>query len=390
MNSLARNSIMALGVILFAHVSLGLPLDQKTFYSTPAQRLGGLPTPMKVAWIPTNILEPDAILRDLSTHSAEAHDRAGEKNGIGYTCRAGFIDVGHIRDAADWTAYYYGELKSKLTKAHGKPIDFILEAPGRGVDLKVSLNPKLNLEAMSLADRAQIEDKAILDLSARYAYTALAWHEVMTWFGYKTLGFSIFGRLNVGIPEKPSAFSYEDLFSNLLGTQIGIRAIQNTELEYNVAVDLEIKNLLKNLDVVTQDESLDAFDLVKNKWWNNGAVWPADSLVIGRDVNVGLSGEDYRPWLVKGFKRCANATPIQFSNSRFNPMADANEVWESHVEISPGSGMGRAVDIAEKADGEQKRIERINMTIHLPAIMKAIEDEIHEELGAQATSPDSQ
>jgi hypothetical protein len=39
----------------------------------------------------------------LGTHGY--YYRPSEKNGIGYACRAGHVDIMHVRIAADWTAY---------------------------------------------------------------------------------------------------------------------------------------------------------------------------------------------------------------------------------------------------------------------------------------------
>ena len=42
---------------------------------------------------------------------------AGEGNGIIYTRRGGFVDMAHLRDQADWTAYLYSRILLAKEKA---------------------------------------------------------------------------------------------------------------------------------------------------------------------------------------------------------------------------------------------------------------------------------
>ena len=51
------------------------------------------------------------------------------------------------------------------------------------------------------------------------AYTMVTWHEILTWFGYKSVGI---------VPEYHSSFSWEDTYSNLLGTVLAARALRDT------------------------------------------------------------------------------------------------------------------------------------------------------------------
>ena len=66
----------------------------------------------------------------------------------------------------------------------------------------------------------------------------------MTWYGYKIIAI---------YPEYPSAFSWEDSYSNLLGTRIGVEALNDKEHSYNKAVEIAIKKELKNLGLLPGD-----------------------------------------------------------------------------------------------------------------------------------------
>ena len=57
----------------------------------------------------------------MGTHQFLGH--RNEKNGIVYTRRGGFLDLGHLRDCADWTAYLYDLIKSSQTDPSLSKID---------------------------------------------------------------------------------------------------------------------------------------------------------------------------------------------------------------------------------------------------------------------------
>ncbi len=46
----------------------------------------------------------------------QSSKRRGEKNGLVYTSRGGFLDIGHVREAADRTAYIVGVVRENLEK----------------------------------------------------------------------------------------------------------------------------------------------------------------------------------------------------------------------------------------------------------------------------------
>src|SRR5665648_192829 len=56
----------------------------------------------------------------LGPHSYLGND--GEGNGIIYTQRGGFVDMGHLRYQADWTAYLYSRIV--LARQTGSPVSY--------------------------------------------------------------------------------------------------------------------------------------------------------------------------------------------------------------------------------------------------------------------------
>ena len=63
------------------------------------------------------------------------------------------------------------------------------------------------------------------------------WHEIATWFGYKMTGF---------YPEFGSAFSWEDMYSNLLGCHVGYLALYDNEHSFDRAVTVAAEAELPN------------------------------------------------------------------------------------------------------------------------------------------------
>src|SRR5210317_627212 len=72
------------------------------------------------------------------------------------------------------------------------------------------------------------------DVSIRYgqylAHKSLVWHELLTWFGYASSGL---------FSEQISSFSWEDPYSDVVGTWLAVEAIQN-----GGSYDDQITNLL--------------------------------------------------------------------------------------------------------------------------------------------------
>jgi len=78
-------------VILAPHDRL---LDQQ-FNNPPQSRIGSYATPT----LGTTFLDID----HLGQHSYKIS--LSEKAGVVYTCKAGHIDISHVHEATDWTAY---------------------------------------------------------------------------------------------------------------------------------------------------------------------------------------------------------------------------------------------------------------------------------------------
>ncbi|MCK5175908.1 MAG: DUF4056 domain-containing protein, partial [Planctomycetes bacterium] len=190
--------LRCIGVVLVALAMMG----GCSFGPGPRQRVGeffGSPVGM-------TFLEPE----DLGRHRYSAG--FGEKNGMVYTCRGGFIDIGHVREAADRTAYLAGVSYEKLM-AKEEVFSFRVIEPSR---YWVKISYPENWDGMSEGQRFAIADEVSICLGQYFAHTSLIWHEILTWYGFSSVGI---------FPENISSFSWEDSYSDLLGTHLAVEAL---------------------------------------------------------------------------------------------------------------------------------------------------------------------
>jgi hypothetical protein len=129
------------------------------------------------------------------------------------------------------------------------------------------------------------------------AYQATLWHEFLTWFGVHLAGFE---------PEFNSAFSWEDVYSNLLGTKLGVEAMNNTQYSYNEAMTIAINKKLAELEVQSSEVAVAASDKVRGIWYT-GNFFPDTKR---RSMDIGLSGS-VTPVLIPGVEGCSGpAVPL--------------------------------------------------------------------------------
>lgn len=220
----------------------------------------------------------DASLMSLENHLSDGFV-SSEQNGLTYTCRGGFIDVAHVRDYADWTAYLTHQIEGML--------DFggIVELPEEGGRRFFEVTP-VDPQLLATAGRRNIA----VSLAQWLALQLSIWHETATWYGWSSS--SVFS-------EVASAFSPEDLYSNLLGIQIAgalLRAnAAESEDEFNQNMDSLLGQVLARLGAVSNDLTREAAQSVDGIWWDSSARLPSNRLVLHRNLEI---GPELTPWLV--------------------------------------------------------------------------------------------
>ena len=197
-----------------------------------------------------------------------------EKNGNIYTRRGGFLDMGHLRDCADWTAYLYNLIKASQTDVQFTQTELRNEGGAKSLTLNVP---------------EDFDDEKIIQLAGKISYDLSLWHEISTWFGTSYVPL---------VPERFSSFSPEDMYSNLMGVHLGMRAIRSN-LDYNEAMTAELNKMLDSLEAVnTEAETFDAMLKVNQVWYTNEKRYPSKNLVLKRYIDL---HSDFSPWLVPGY-----------------------------------------------------------------------------------------
>ncbi len=194
-----------------------------------------------------------------------------ENNGIVYTHRGGFLDLGHLRDCADWTAYIYNLIQASKEDSTFANIRLGFEGGVKTLHLDV---PK------------DICDDEAANLAAKIAYDISVWHEISTWFGAAYVPL---------LPERYSSFSPEDIYSNLLGTHLAVQSILS-DMEYDDAMTFYLDKMLKELEVVpTWDDTFNAFLTVNKLWYDGSKRFPNKNVTIKRFLD---GGTQLSPWLI--------------------------------------------------------------------------------------------
>jgi Protein of unknown function (DUF4056) len=203
-----------------------------------------------------------------------------ENNALLYTCRGGFIDLAHVRDNGDMTLFWSAAIaRASLGGA-------TIELPNEGGARRVHLRPL----PPDLVARYGLRRVAI-SVAQWLAFELSVWHEIATTYGWSTLEL---------YPEYLSAFSPEDLYSNLLGIKIAGGLLMNqgeaeTDVLYGRHMDEWLRATLAYLQPVSADAGAEAMRLVDGVWWDSRARLPDPRLVLRRNTDAGA---ELSPWVV--------------------------------------------------------------------------------------------
>jgi hypothetical protein len=216
-------------------------LDQ--FQRRPRVRIGSVVTPL--IW--TKYVE----CNQLGKHGYKSG--IYEENGIIYTCRAGHIDIAHVRNNADWTAHLSAVVYDNLRR-NNTSFDFRVE--GDSV-YHVELKYPDNWEKYSPVIKYRTMKDVSIGLGQYFTYIASIWHEMITWFGYKSRGI---------YSEFHSAFSWEDTFSNVLGSSLGMQAVLDNLHSYDEAVTILLNRQIEELDPQSPDTAREVTQQLEGQW----------------------------------------------------------------------------------------------------------------------------
>ncbi len=253
--------------------------------------LDGQPRPRVGSYPASSMGSKFLDIDNLGTHSYGVG--FGEHNGLVYTSRGGHIDIAHLRIAADNVKALYNKTHQNIINGNS---EFTFKLNVEPSQYYVELEYPKYWPALSPQYKEKIADKLSLELSQYFTYTMTTWHEVLTWFGFKCLFF---------LPEKESAFSWEDIYSNLLGTRLGAQALQDKEHNFNEAMTLLLAEELENLGIQSSQTARQAAKLMKDKYFDGHSF-----LDPTRNMDIGSYDGLVTPVLIPGV--CVDAEPKSY------------------------------------------------------------------------------
>jgi Protein of unknown function (DUF4056) len=223
---------------------------------------------------------------DTAIHAVDHKYGGGDLSGIVYTCRAGFVDLGHVRDLIDLTRYYHSWITIKGKKKKG---DKFRTARYSGL---VYIDKDITTPAEEFAVARSI------------AYDCALFHEIYSyWVGIPG---------GIGLITMPgmhnSSFSPEDLPSNHLGTHVGEKALEamvTAKKTFETAVTDELGVMLGSLGALDLAGTTDALAAARTAGWM-GTDYKDSDYLKRRNFDV----SPINPWLLPSFAPCPSPTPL--------------------------------------------------------------------------------
>jgi len=291
----------------------------------PRTRLGSIPFPGLFTLYTT--ADPNR----LGEHRYEAWwdklDGPGETSrGILYTCRAGFLDLSHIRDSVDWAKYIHDRsLESLATFGDGPTSSTSFSFTSSDARYEVELHEPEWWRSLPPTERESLSHEAAIRIGQRVSVVKATWHEIGTWYGQETIP---------GISELNSAFTWDDSTSHAVAAIIAGRALRSSD-PWDVAVTRELNSELARLDVVDSSCESTAIARIKDRWWKDG-------IAVRRDLDTGLATGFKVPWLVPTLDYCPNPDPARLPVESLRDVRSRDLSAIVHVRITPSRSILRS------------------------------------------------
>ncbi|MHC4293791.1 MAG: DUF4056 domain-containing protein [Planctomycetota bacterium] len=331
-------------------------LDQ--FQRRPRIRIGSVVTPL--IW--TKYVECE----QLGKHGYKFGNL--EENGIIYTCQAGHVDIAHVRNNADWTAHLSAIVYDNLRR-NNTSFDFKVENDSI---YHVELKYPDNWQTYSPVAKYRAMKDVSIGLGQYFTYIASIWHEMITWFGYKSRGI---------YSEFHSAFSWEDSFSNVLGSSLGVLALLDNLHSYDEAMTILLHQQIENFEPQSSDVAREVTQQLEGQWISSHII---SVEMRKRNFDVGLIDGYVTPVILALGCEDQDDTPLEIKA----PSTDfLNEYgFSMKFEIEPREWERRKIleIIYPQPDSADQRIDP---RLHFVKILEHIKQADAQKYGKNVKSP---
>ena len=229
---------------------------------------------------------PDCCFGDpdkLGTHSYTFSSSEGY--GILYTLRGGSIDPDHLRGSADMARYTYGKAYDTIMK---RGPGFSVSPAFEWTTNTVRIDYPADWDSLSATEKQKRAHEAALIIAPVVAYGSSVWHEMITWKG------THFALIE---PEHTSAFSWDDLYSNITGINLAMQIVQNGNVS-NEVYDSEMTRLinekLAELQVMPKAKAMEITESVRGSWYGGGKL-------TKRNMDIGIDDGLITPSIIPGY-----------------------------------------------------------------------------------------
>lgn len=279
--------------------------------------------------------------------------------GIIYTCRAGFIDLSHVREYMDWARYIHDRSLERLLADPGTP-----PAPAEFEWSDSSFSLRVQPLPLTLGDRRGLAARrAAVTIAERGTVIMGTWHEIATWHGQKTVP---------GISEKRSAFTWDDTTSHVVAAHVAARALHSGERDWNIAATRALNEELDAIGATPPSCETEAVERTEGLWWAEGSP-------IRRDLDTGLETGEKTPWLAPDLSCCRQSIPLRMSVATWH---DREPLGQVEFTITPPRWL------AKRAWGLDNPPTAIRPDEDFPAIMARLRGLVLAEHGPLGDSPE--
>ncbi len=355
---------MGLGLASFAGPASGDGLDEWQSRKPPRLRIAASPYPNFLLHILPEEEGFGGHLYRVKIDTLGWGPSSETGRGHLYTRRGGFLDLAHVRRTIDFAGYAHHRVREALRSG---ATHFSFESIDRTTYHCHLAYPPF-WKGLATGERERLVEEIALLAAAEAAFDFNNWREFLTWYGFHNVP---------GMPEKGSAFSYEDVPSHAVGIAVAARALRAPGVPFDKAVTRELERELAELEVVPQATYRRAMDLVADRWW-------AKKTCLKRHLDTGRDDGFVDPWLVRGLEpgRGPQAKRYPAPSRGYRDVLGHDcrgmVVFECEPKLRREDVLRQVLPTGET---------RVRPARDYPDLLRRIEEEVRREFGPNATRP---